>query len=52
MELPISNCTINYCCGGIEFDIGGAACITCGQTSEDTLIVHPLPSKVRIYIYS
>ena len=46
MEAPISNCTINYYCGGIQFDTGGAASITCGQTSEDTLEVHPSPSKV------
>ena len=46
MERPISNCTINYYYGEIEFDTGGAANITCGQTSEDTLIVNPLPSKV------
>ena len=49
MEGPISNCTINYYCGEIEFDAGGAASITCGQASEDTLIVHPLPAKVYLH---
>ena len=43
---PISNCAINYYYGGIEFDTGGVASITCGQTSEDTLIVDSSPSKV------
>ena len=46
MEEPISNCAINYYCGGIEFDTGGTASITCGQISEDTLIVDLIPSKV------
>ena len=49
MERPISNCAINYYCGGIEFNTGGAASITCGKTSEDILIVHPSPSKVWLY---
>ena len=51
MEKDIGNSTINFYCGGIEFDGSGGAMITYGQKSEDIAMVTCSPKQVRFIKY-
>ena len=46
MEKDISNSTINFYYGGIEFGVSGVAMITCEQASEAIVSVDCWPDQV------
>ena len=47
-EGDISNHTLNFYYGGIEFDTDGAARITCGQIPKAIITVDCWPPQVAI----